>query len=680
MTVPRRLRLLVLVPCLLLGLPAAVAGAHDGPHLSDPVAQGTRIVDGEPVAYAYHSDAVADVPDATVVAPVARAELAGVPGATLGTAAAGLEETWCGDTPPALDPGTGTPDDVANAVHPPATPQFKVVYAYASDRTSRFDQLADRLQANVSLLSRFIAGQSGGTKTIRFDMGTSCGAGNVDIQVVRLPRPIAAYGGPNFTQLAADVRAVVASQSGPRDWIVYADAMRQSSVAGTGEFTYGPAAEAPGAASHDAGRLVSVVWGPASLPSSPYADPTTMLHEMGHNLGAVQGGAPHTTGTVGSQVAGHCTDEWDVMCYADGGSDNALTYPCPQQSEAVTETFDCGGDDYFNPAPAAGSWLASHWNVYASAMLGACAGPLEVACGVETPAPPLPVNQTPAAPSGWGAAPYAVTLTGTNATQWQWRVDGGAVRTGAQATVAGGGVHTLETRVGSAGGVWTSWRSELVRLDVTAPTVRLECFRTVVPDFACTASGEDAESGLADLVVSDGRGGWADLLSGQTVLISAPATVTATGTDRVGLVGIAQREIAMPATTTLPSVPPVPAAPLVPPQTRTVPVRVRDRRGRARGRAQLTVTTAGTDRSARLRLGRVKAPAGAYRITACLVQPGRKPRCRTRTAQLRRAGKLPRLAVSAALVRGPVQARVAIARKRGGRYARPLATARASIV
>ncbi len=304
MTRTASLRLLVLaLGLVLLGLPAAVAGAHDGPHLSDPVAQGTMLVDGERVPFGYHSDAVSAVPDEKVVAAVAQAELADVPEAGIGTADGGLAEAWCGVAAPALAPGTASADDVANQVTAPSVPQFKVIYAYATDQASRFDELADRLQANVSLLSRFMASQSGDTKTIRFDMGTSCGPGYVDLQAVRLPRSLASYAGPDFNLLAADLRAIVGSQPGPRDWIVYADRMRMSSVAGTGEFYYGPTAEAPAATSHDNGRLVSVVWGPPSLPASPYADPTTMLHEMAHNLGAVQGGAPNSTGTVDGVAA-----------------------------------------------------------------------------------------------------------------------------------------------------------------------------------------------------------------------------------------------------------------------------------------------------------------------------------------------------------------------------------------
>src|SRR5581483_2017258 len=89
------------------------------------------------------------------------------------------------------------------------------------------------------------------------------------------------------------------------------------------------------------------------------------LHEMSHNLGAVQLGTPHSTG------AGHCWDSYDVMCYDDGGAKipagtyaDGASHPCPRG--AGPDAYDCGGDDYFNPSPAAGSYLASHWNVYNS--------------------------------------------------------------------------------------------------------------------------------------------------------------------------------------------------------------------------------------------------------------------------------------------------------------------------
>ena len=162
---------------------------------------------------------------------------------------------------------------------------------------------------------------------------------------------------------------------------------------------------------------------------------------------------------------------------------------------------------------------------------------------------------------------------------------------------------------------------------------------------------------------------------GQTVTFTAPATITATATDRVGLVATAQQAIGAPAPATLT---PFPNNDAEPPVTRRVPVRVADRRGRVKGRAELAVTTAGADRTARLVLGRVRAPKGTWRIRVCLRQPGRRAACRTSTARLRRAGRLPALAVSAAVAAGPVQAAVTIARKRGARYAKPVVSARAS--
>jgi len=77
----------------------------------------------------------------------------------------------------------------------------------------------------------------------------------------------------------------------------------------------------------------------------------TAMHEVGHTQGAVQPGAPNSTGS-----GGHCRDEWDVMCYDDGAG--GIEERC-----GSPEAFDCGYDDYFDAAPEPGEYLASHWNL-----------------------------------------------------------------------------------------------------------------------------------------------------------------------------------------------------------------------------------------------------------------------------------------------------------------------------
>jgi hypothetical protein len=85
-------------------------------------------------------------------------------------------------------------------------------------------------------------------------------------------------------------------------------------------------------------------------------DGDTPMHENGHNMGAVQPGAPNSTG------AGlHCNQEHDVMCYSpDGGDRNqgGAAFDCADHKH-----FDCAHDDYFDTAPEAGEYLASHWNL-----------------------------------------------------------------------------------------------------------------------------------------------------------------------------------------------------------------------------------------------------------------------------------------------------------------------------
>jgi len=83
-------------------------------------------------------------------------------------------------------------------------------------------------------------------------------------------------------------------------------------------------------------------------------------HELGHNLGAVQNDAPHATGLS------HCTDEHDRMC-GDDGSGRLPVIVCPDP--AHDHRFDCNHDDYFSTNPAAGGYLASHWNIATSSFL-----------------------------------------------------------------------------------------------------------------------------------------------------------------------------------------------------------------------------------------------------------------------------------------------------------------------
>ena len=83
-------------------------------------------------------------------------------------------------------------------------------------------------------------------------------------------------------------------------------------------------------------------------------------HELGHNLGAVQLDAPHTTTRF------HCTDEYDRMCGGDG-PDHPPVVVCADPAHDMR--FDCNHDDYYSTNPAAGGYLATHWNVANSAFL-----------------------------------------------------------------------------------------------------------------------------------------------------------------------------------------------------------------------------------------------------------------------------------------------------------------------
>jgi hypothetical protein len=261
-------------------------------------------------------------------------------------------------------------------------------------------------------------------------MGTSCGPQYVDIQVVHLPNPRSYYL-DQFARVRAGVAAALGATAGPRNVYVVADRMTASGVYGQGEVWTDDSAGAGNA--HNGGAFTAIMWmNSSTAPSTVGWQPTVMLHEITHNLGGVQLSAPHST------PYSHCWDGQDLMCYADGssGSQPYTTTVCPTISGALPQSFDCNRDDYFNPAPAPGSYLATHWNVYRSVFLAPCSQ-LGSACGGAT-VPAVPVNTAPPALSG--VARRGAVLA---ATAGDWLNDPTGYAIAWQRSVAGGDWQTI---------------------------------------------------------------------------------------------------------------------------------------------------------------------------------------------------------------------------------------------
>lgn len=347
-----------------------------------------------------HRDTRTQLRDVNLAAVVATAQ------AAAGEGEDGLPTSWCG----AETTGDNPP------VAPAAKPQFKVVYAYAADRPNRFAGWKDALQANVSIVQRFLSAQAGGTKAIRFDMGTSCGAQYVDIQVVRLPGARASYA-DDFVAIAQAVSRARGTAPGPRNTVVLADGMSSTAEEyGLGETIMGAGGERQGAGNlHNRGGLTAILFsrdGAAAPGAARWGWwPEGLLHELTHTLGAVQWSAPHSTQPPGgtSSSYGHCWQGADVMCYVeDAGAAHPLRQDCGTLPGAIPQSYDCGRDDYFNPAPAPGSYLATHWNTYDSAFLASC-DEVAPACGGGALWVPEPPTAT-AAPAVSGSARRGATL------------------------------------------------------------------------------------------------------------------------------------------------------------------------------------------------------------------------------------------------------------------------------
>ncbi len=377
-----------------------------------------------------HNDTMQELESVNVVQEVGQARLKAM---DVGVAATGLPTMWCG-----LETTT---DDTVDAAFDKTLPQFKVIYAYPADRGNRFDLWKDALQANLSLIEQFVSSQPGSLRAPRFDQGTTCGPEYLDIQTVALPNSRATYL-QNLSAVESYVLTKVnPNPGGRRNYLIIADTLSSGAPNGVGELYEGsPASQRPDIGNiHNGGGLTSVIWYPDALAPGPDPHgwwPEGLLHEMTHNMGAVQWSAPHSSQPTGgtSYVYSHCWDGLDVMCYQDGP---AMSRPysasvCAALAGTMPQTYDCGQDDYFNPTPATGSYLATHWNVYNSLFLAECSTLPLGACLSSGPSDP-PANDTP--PSIAGVTSTGSLLTADKGVwnppglsyQYQWLRDGAVI-------------------------------------------------------------------------------------------------------------------------------------------------------------------------------------------------------------------------------------------------------------
>lgn len=269
-------------------------------------------------------------------------------------------------------------------------PRIQMVYAVASDRTNRYQALVDTFPvyaARANAVFQQTAQAGGDTRNLRFVHTADC---RLDVlQVVLSPT-----GDDTFANMVTELRNIGLTRT-DRKYMVWADAGVYCGVATVAQD------ETPGSTNRanlgpTFARVDAACWGSTN---------SVEAHEISHNLGAVQLGAPNSNG------AWHCTDEYDRLCYNDG-SGATMRYVCPTGIEAL---LDCNGDDYFSLNPAPGSYLASHWNladsVFLSSQAPGSADPVLTPSPSPTDTSPAPQPSTSPTASPSPTGPVSVTST-----------------------------------------------------------------------------------------------------------------------------------------------------------------------------------------------------------------------------------------------------------------------------
>ncbi len=343
-------------------------------------------------------------------------------GSMLGTVH-GLDPIPADDEPAA--PGAPAPRDpsCANGSY-----YAHVIYARAYNDDDNYAQKVETIRGLVRTASGWVhesAQADGGQARLIVLCEAS---GEIRVDNVELPTP---KGSAHFDTIVSDLKGMGYDDKRVKYWIYYDD--RGACGCGGIGHVYNDDRASTNNYNNGNALTYSVTFG--------YDSARIMLHELGHNMGAVQLSSPHSSGSNGW----HCNDGRDVMCYSDGGSTSNY-----RNDVCSTEDWDCNRDDYFNVAPAPGSYLDTHWNIghQRNRFIDFGDGP-----------PPPPPNAAPSlldwsCPAALKGAPVTCSLRVSDPDGWyaniQWG-DGASARAPASGTAADGATRQVTHTYGAAG-------------------------------------------------------------------------------------------------------------------------------------------------------------------------------------------------------------------------------------
>ncbi len=264
--------------------------------------------------------------------------------------------------------------------------RVQVLYLHDASRVDRFASVQPVLRnevANVDDVFALSARQTGGERRVRWVHTADCLPVIKDVAV-----PKGSLDSDVWTTIAA-VKAMGYKRT-DRHYLMFADSDR---LCGVGTLYDDPSP------THNENDGVYASYARVDAPCWS-SDHSTAAHELTHTLGGVLPGAPHAT------TNGHCSDEFDIMCY-DDSSGIAMRQACPP---AQDQLLDCGHDDYFSTDPAPGSFLASHWNVADSSFLDTVAATV--------PAPDVSV--TASASDALSGRRVTFSAASSRVVSWSW--------------------------------------------------------------------------------------------------------------------------------------------------------------------------------------------------------------------------------------------------------------------